>query len=132
MEKKPKLLDKKKILICCTAPVLLKVLDQALKNIKDFESATETELTKFLARIFMYEPKLVIIAQEELNDNLLFAGHIRQNPSFADLPVIVISNPPKKETAAIRKKLSKFRLNNFTIPFNNTELTKVVKQFLDN
>jgi hypothetical protein len=131
MDKKPKLLDKKKILISCNSALNMKVLEQSLKNIKEYESVTENDMAKFLARIFMYEPKLVIVANENQDENLEFVKHIRFNESFADLPVIAISPLPKKESNRIKKKISNLKINYFTIPLNNTELTKVIKQFLD-
>jgi CheY-like chemotaxis protein len=132
MEKKPKLLDKKKLIISCNSPINLKVLDHSLKSLGEYEAVTENELPKFLARIFMFEPKLVIIAHEDLEENLEFARHIRLNPSFSDLPVICISAPPKKENSRTGKKITNLKINYFMIPLNNTELTKVIKQFLEN
>jgi hypothetical protein len=138
MEKKPKLLDKKKLIIACDSTINFKIIEQALKNINDFESLTENDMTKFLARIFTFEPKLVIVAHENSEASLRFVIHIRNNSSFSDLPIICITDIPPKE-GIVSKLFSFFKkgakdlnINYFSPPINNAELTKVIKQFLEN
>lgn len=131
MEKKPSLLDRKKIVFSCDSDLNQKVLNQALKVVGEYESIVENNLVKFLARTFMFEPKLVILSHEKLEDNLMFAEHLRNNDSFYDLPIICISNPMKKEKKAIKKKIDFLRVNYFYIPFNNLELTKAIKTALE-
>lgn len=130
MDKKPKLLDKKRIIIACTSQMNQKVLDQAIKGI-EYEPYIETNMVKYLAKIFIYEPKLAIIAHDSIEENLNFAKHIRNNPYFEDLPIICISEAQKKESAKDKRKISNLNINYFTIPFNNIELTKFIKQFLE-
>lgn len=132
MEKKPKLLDRKKILISGKSDLNMKILDQSLKTMNDYESATEHNMLHFLAKIFTYEPKLVILIHDNMYDNIEYAKHIRQNPDFEDLPVICISNPLKKENANIKKKIISLNLNYFIVPVVTSELTKFIRQFLDN
>ncbi len=138
MEKKPKLLDKKKLIISCDSAINFKILDQALKNVNDFESLTENDMTKFLARIFTFEPKLVIVAHENSQLSLKFVIHIRNNPSFSDLPIICITDIPPKDgiisklSGLVKKSVKDLKINYFSPPINNAELTKVIKQFLEN
>lgn len=131
MDKKPKLLDKKRIIIACTSQINQKVLDQAIKGI-EYEPYIETNMVKFLAKIFIYEPKIAIIAHDDMSENINFAKHIRNNPYFVDMPIIAISEAPKKENMKIKKQISNLNINYFTIPFNNLELTKFIRQYLDN
>ncbi len=131
MDKKPKLLDKKRVIISCSSQMNQKVLDQAIKGI-DYEPYLETELIKFLAKIFIYEPKLAIIAHNSIEKNIFFAKHIRNNPYFEDLPIICISEAEKKENSKNKRQISSLNLNYFTTPFNNIELTKFIRQYLEN
>ena len=131
MDKKPKLLDKKRVLICCDSSLNQKILDQSIKGI-EHEPYFETNMVKFLAKIFMYEPKLVIIANDSIVSNIEYARHIRNNPYFQDLPIICISETQNKENTSIKNKISALNIISFTIPVNNLELTKFIRQFLDN
>ncbi|MFN8575475.1 MAG: hypothetical protein U0354_01335 [Candidatus Sericytochromatia bacterium] len=131
MDKKPKLLDKKRVIICCDSPINQKILDQSIKGI-EYEPYLETNMVKLLAKIFMYEPKLVILAHDSIISNIEFTRHIRNNPYFNDLPVICISETQKKENMSIKNKISSLNIISFTIPVNNLELTKFIRQFLDN
>ena len=89
-------------------------------------------MVKFLAKAFIYEPKLAIIAHDSMFDNVEYAKHVRNNPDFIDLPIICISNPLKKENLSIKRKIANLNINYLTIPVNNSELTKFIRQFLDN
>lgn len=131
MDKKPKLIDKKRVIICCDSLINQKILDQGFKSI-EYDPYIETNMVKFLAKIFMYEPKLVIIAHDNINSNIEFAKHIRNNAYFQDLPIICISEAQKKENASIKNKISTLNIISFTIPVNNLDLTKFIRQFLDN
>lgn len=131
MDKKPKILDKKRFILCCDSVINQKIIDQSLKAV-EHESYIETNMVKFLAKIFMHEPKLAIIAHDNINTNLEFARHIRNNPYFQDLPIICISEAQKKENMSLKNKISSLNIISFTIPVNNLELTKFIRQFLDN
>ena len=132
MEKKPKLLDKKRLLISCNENLINKIIEQAIRNISNLETIYEQDLTELLARVFMSEPKLIIIAKNDLDESLNFAKHIRNNPNFIDIPIICISQPLEKDSKTIKKKIINLKLHFYTIPINNFELTKVIKQFLEN
>lgn len=131
MDKKPKLLDKKRLILCCDSIINQKILDQSLRGV-EHETYSETNMVKFLAKIFIYEPKLAIIAHDNLDLNIEFAKHIRNNPYFQDMPIICISEAQKKENMSIKNKISSLNIISFTIPVNNLELTKFIRQFLDN
>lgn len=131
MDKKPKLLDKRRVIITCNSQINQKILDQSLKSI-EHEPYVENNMVKFLAKTFLYEPKLAIIANDNMDENIEFARHIRNNPYFEDMPVICISEPQKKENTSTKKKITTLNINYFTIPVNNVELTKFIRQYLDN
>lgn len=131
MDKKPKLLDKRRLIISGTSQINMKVLDQALKAVGTFEQINEVSMIKFLSKIFMYEPKVVILVHDKISDNIEFARHIRNNEYFFDLPIIAISNPENKENSSLKKKIESLNINYFFIPFNNLELSKVIKNGLD-
>lgn len=131
MDKKPVLLDKRRVMISGSSQINMKVLDQALKAIGTHEVMTENSMIKFLSKIFMYEPKVVVLAHDEVDKNLEFAKHIRNNDYFFDLPIIAISNPDKKENSSTKKKIEALNINYFFIPFNNLELSRAIKTGLD-
>lgn len=131
MDKKPLLLDKRRVMISGSSQINMKVLDQALKAVGNHEVMTENSMIKFLSKIFMYEPKVVVLAHDEIEKNIEFATHIRNNEYFFDLPIIAISNPDKKENSSTKKKIETLNINYFFIPFNNLELSRAVKTGLD-
>lgn len=131
MQKKPKLLDKKIILISSKSSIHNKIIEQALKNVDFAETINETDMIKFLAKVFMREPKLLILAHEKLQDNLTYAQHVRNNSNFADLDIIAISEPLKKESLLINKKISELGLKCFYLPCNTNDLSKSIKDALN-
>mgnify|MGYP001593191136 CR=1 FL=1 len=130
MEKKPKLLNKKRILMSGNSSISNKIVEQALKNIEVEEIIEENIITKFLSKVFMTEPKLVIFIHEKVQDNIEFAKHIRNNPKFLDLPIIALSLPLKKDNMMINKKIADLNIKYFYTPCNVPELSKTIKDFL--
>lgn len=131
MQKKPKLLDTKLILISSKSSMNNKIIEQALRNVDFAETINETDIIKFLTKVFMQEPKLLILAHEKLQDNITYAQHVRNNHNFAELEIISISDPLKKESLLINKKISELGLKCFYIPCNTNDLAKSIKDALD-
>ena len=130
MEKKPKLLDRNYVVISCNSELNFKIVEQVTKGIENIEPIIEKNFIKFLSKIFIKEPKAVILGHEPVSENVRFAKHIRNNPKFEKLPIICISN----STQDIKKaKLynSKLNIDYYSIPININEIIKAIKPLFE-
>lgn len=127
--KKPSILNKKKILASIDLEISKKLIEQSLKNINDYYILYEEEFIEFLAKVFMYEPKLVIISKETFEESIDYAKHIRNNEYFKDLPIIIISQA-FEDNVTNQKKISNLSIKHFIIPVNTGELVKSINEFL--
>ncbi|MFN8671556.1 MAG: hypothetical protein U0457_05640 [Candidatus Sericytochromatia bacterium] len=131
MDKKPKLLNKKRILLSGKSSLNTKIFEQAIKSIDVEELINEDEMVKFLTKIFLLEPKLIVLAHEKLEDNLEFAKHVRNNQNFNNVPILAISAPLKKDSIIINKKITDLNIKYFYVPCNVPELSRNINEILE-
>jgi hypothetical protein len=130
MRKKPLLLDKKKILASIDLEISKKLIEQSLKHVKDYYILYEADFVEFLAKVFMYEPKLVIISKKTFEENINYAKHIRNNDYFKELTIIIISDN-FDENISKQKNISSLNIKHLVIPVNTSELVKTINEALN-
>jgi hypothetical protein len=130
MIKKPLILNKKKIIVSIDLDITKKLIEQALKNIKDYYILYEDEFIEFLSKVFIYEPKLVIISKKNFEENINYAKHIRNNEYFKDLKIITIFDNYRDNTIN-QKIISSLNIKVLSIPVNTNELIKTINEYLN-